>query len=50
MRGWLRSRLGREEITLEHEPAETLEGVTLDGESVPLPPGDPGRKEALRDR
>jgi len=39
--GWLRSRLGREEITLEHEPAETLEGVALDGEAVPLPPGDP---------
>jgi len=39
--GWLRSRLGREEIALEHEPAETLEGVALDGEAVPLPPGDP---------
>ena len=39
--GWLRSRLGREEITLEHDPAETLEGMTLDGEAVPLPPGDP---------
>ena len=39
--GWLRSRLGREEIALEHDPAERLEGVALDGESVPLPPGDP---------
>jgi glucose-6-phosphate dehydrogenase assembly protein OpcA len=39
--GWLRSRLGREEIALEHEPAERLEGVALDGEAVPLPPGDP---------
>jgi glucose-6-phosphate dehydrogenase assembly protein OpcA len=39
--GWLRSRLERDEITLEHEPAETLEGVALDGEAVPLPPGDP---------
>ena len=39
--GWLRSRLGREEIALEHDPAETLEGVSLDGEAVPLPPGDP---------
>ena len=39
--GWLRSRLGREEIALEHEPAETLESMALDGESVPLPPGDP---------
>jgi Glucose-6-phosphate dehydrogenase subunit len=39
--GWLRSRLGRIEISLEHEAAETLEGVKLDGEAVPLPPGDP---------
>ena len=39
--GWLRSRLGREEIELEHEPADKLEGVALDGEAVPLPPGDP---------
>ena len=39
--GWLRSRLGREEIALEHESAERLEGVELDGEAVPLPPGDP---------
>ena len=39
--GWLRSRLGRDDIALEHDPAEQLEGVTLDGEAVPLPPGDP---------
>jgi glucose-6-phosphate dehydrogenase assembly protein OpcA len=39
--GWLRSRLGREEIAVEHEPAEKLESVALDGEAVPLPPGDP---------
>jgi glucose-6-phosphate dehydrogenase assembly protein OpcA len=39
--GWLRSRLGRQEIVLEHEPAERLEGVALDGEPVPLPPGEP---------
>jgi hypothetical protein len=39
--GWLRSRLERDEIALEHEPAEKLLGVTLDGEAVPLPPGDP---------
>jgi glucose-6-phosphate dehydrogenase assembly protein OpcA len=39
--GWLRSRLGRDEIALEHEHAETLEAVALDGEAVPLPPGDP---------
>jgi hypothetical protein len=39
--GWLRSRLGRPEIDLEHEEAETLAGVALDGSAVPLPPGDP---------
>ena len=39
--GWLRSRLERDEIALEHDPAERLEGVALDGEQVPLPPGDP---------
>ncbi len=39
--GWLRSRLGRDEIAIEHEPAERLEGMALDGGAVPLPPGDP---------
>jgi hypothetical protein len=39
--GWLRSRLGRDDISLEHDPADQLEGVALDGEAVPLPPGDP---------
>ena len=39
--GWLRSRLGRDEIALEHESAERLEGVSLDGKAVPLPPGEP---------
>ncbi|HUJ55097.1 MAG TPA: glucose-6-phosphate dehydrogenase assembly protein OpcA [Gaiellaceae bacterium] len=39
--GWLRSRLGREDIAVEHVPAERLEGVELDGEAVPFPPGDP---------
>ena len=39
--GWLRSRLGRDDIALEHDPAEQLEGVTLYGDAVPLPPGDP---------
>jgi glucose-6-phosphate dehydrogenase assembly protein OpcA len=38
--GWLRSRLGRE-IELEHDPADTLVGVELDGEPAPFPPGDP---------
>jgi glucose-6-phosphate dehydrogenase assembly protein OpcA len=39
--GWLRSRLGRDDVALEHDPAERLEGVGLDDEPVPLPPGDP---------
>jgi glucose-6-phosphate dehydrogenase assembly protein OpcA len=38
--GWLRSRLKRG-IALEHEPADRLEAVELDGEAVPFPPGDP---------
>jgi len=38
--GWLRSRLGRE-IDLDHVEAERLEGVDLDGEPAPFPPGDP---------
>ena len=39
--GWLRSRLGRGDIAVEHIPAVRLEAVELDGESVPFPPGDP---------
>ncbi len=39
--GWLRSRLGRDDIALEHDQADRLEGVALDGEAVPLPPGEP---------
>ncbi|MGH3049705.1 MAG: glucose-6-phosphate dehydrogenase assembly protein OpcA [Gaiellaceae bacterium] len=39
--GWLRSRLDREEIALEHVEAERLEGIELDGEAAPFPPGDP---------
>jgi glucose-6-phosphate dehydrogenase assembly protein OpcA len=39
--GWLRSRLGRPDIALEHQEAETLAGVSLDGHTVPLPPGNP---------
>ena len=38
--GWLRSRLERS-IDLEHEPANRLVGVELDGEPAPFPPGDP---------
>jgi glucose-6-phosphate dehydrogenase-like protein OpcA len=39
--GWLRSRLGRDDIALEHVEAERLEGIDLDGEAAPFPPGDP---------
>jgi hypothetical protein len=39
--GWLRSRLGRDEIALEHVDAERLEGIDLDGKPAPFPPGDP---------
>jgi len=39
--GWLRSRLGRADIALEHVDAERLEGIDLDGEPVAFPPGDP---------
>jgi glucose-6-phosphate dehydrogenase assembly protein OpcA len=38
--GWLRSRLKRE-ISLEHEDADKLVGVEIDGEPAPFPPGDP---------
>jgi hypothetical protein len=38
--GWLRSRL-RREIALEHDPADRLVGVEIDGEPAPFPPGDP---------
>src|SRR6266540_2499422 len=37
--GWLRSRLQRP-VELEHEPADRLEGVEIDGEPAPFPPGD----------
>ena len=39
--GWLRSRLGRQDIELEHVEAERLEGIDLDGAAAPFPPGDP---------
>jgi len=38
--GWLRSRLERH-VKLEHEAADTLIGVDVDGEPAPFPPGDP---------
>jgi hypothetical protein len=38
--GWLRSRLDRP-VELEHESADKLDGVEIDGEPAPFPPGDP---------
>jgi glucose-6-phosphate dehydrogenase assembly protein OpcA len=37
--GWLRSRLDRP-VALEHEPADHLEAVEIDGRPTPFPPGD----------
>jgi hypothetical protein len=39
--GWLRSRLGRDDIALEIDEQPRLEGIDLDGEPAPFPPGDP---------
>jgi hypothetical protein len=39
--GWLRSRLDRDDIDVEHVEAERLEGIDLDGQPAPFPPGDP---------
>jgi glucose-6-phosphate dehydrogenase assembly protein OpcA len=39
--GWLRSRLGRDDIDVEHVEADRLEGIDLDGKPAPFPPGDP---------
>lgn len=39
--GWLRARLGREEIAWEHVASERLIGIDLDGKPAPFPPGDP---------
>ena len=39
--GWLRSRLGRDDIALDLDEHKTLEGIDLDGKPAPFPPGDP---------
>jgi glucose-6-phosphate dehydrogenase assembly protein OpcA len=38
--GWLRSRL-QKEIELEHDAADSLKGVDIDGQAAPFPPGAP---------
>jgi hypothetical protein len=40
LKGWLRSRLGHA-VKLEHEPAEILTGVYVDGKAIEAPPGEP---------
>jgi glucose-6-phosphate dehydrogenase assembly protein OpcA len=39
--GWLRSRLGRDDIALQIDEHETLVGIDLDGKPASFPPGDP---------
>lgn len=38
--GWLRSRLGHD-VALEHEPADALLWVYVDGKAIDAPPGEP---------
>jgi len=50
LQGWLRSRLDRDDIALEHVEAERLVGIELDGEPAPFPPGDvPQPSDVLSD-
>jgi glucose-6-phosphate dehydrogenase assembly protein OpcA len=39
LRGWLRSRLGHD-VELEHEHADVLTAVAVDGEAIDAPPGE----------
>jgi glucose-6-phosphate dehydrogenase assembly protein OpcA len=39
--GWLRSRLQRDDIELEIDERERLDGIDLDGKPATFPPGDP---------
>ena len=39
--GWLRARLDHRDIELDHEGADTLAAVAVDGEEVEPPPGEP---------
>ena len=38
--GWLRSRLGRDDIAVEVDERDRLEGIDVDGVAAPFPPGD----------
>jgi hypothetical protein len=46
--GWLRSRLGRA-IPLDHEPADALDVVTVDGETLELAPPPAGSDQLSAD-
>ena len=41
LRGWLASRLGRDDVSLELVESDHLDGIDLDGQAAPFPPGDP---------
>lgn len=48
--GWLRSRLGRDDLVFELDEQDHLEGIDLDGQPAPFPPGDaPSPSDVLSD-
>jgi hypothetical protein len=50
LKGWLQSRLGHE-VKLEHEPADVLTSVYVDGKPIDAPPGAaPPPSELLSDQ
>jgi glucose-6-phosphate dehydrogenase assembly protein OpcA len=44
--GWLRSRLGHD-VEVEHEPANALLAVSVDGAAIDAPPGEPPASSEL---
>ena len=47
--GWLRSRLGHD-VDVEHEPADVLVSVHVDGVAIDAPPGEaPASSDLLSD-
>jgi glucose-6-phosphate dehydrogenase assembly protein OpcA len=48
--GWLRSRLGRDDLVFELDECEHLEGIDIDGRPAPFPSGDaPSPSDVLSD-